>query len=92
MGMTETIWIFQSVLTGGLIARRDPHYYQCIVDPVTGEDSVLLTSGAECACPTWESVRLEKGRSYGTYIGQVYDITDLIPAAAAATPLCLAPT
>lgn len=85
--MSETIWIFKSVSTGGLIARRDPHYYQFILDPATGEDAVLLTSGAESVCPTWESVLTEHGRSYGTYTGRVYDITDLIPAAATALHL-----
>lgn len=80
--MPETIWIFQSVSTGGLIARRDPHYYQFILDPATGEDAVLLTSGVESVCPAWESVMTENGCSYGTFKGQVYDITDLIPATA----------
>jgi hypothetical protein len=79
--MPETIWIFQSVVTGGLIARREPHYYQYILDPATGEDTVLLTSGESSVCPVWESVRVSDGLHYGISGGRVYDITDLVPAA-----------
>ena len=80
--MPETIWIFQSVVNGGLIARREPHYYQYILDPATGEDTVLLTSGEACVCPVWESVRVAGGFRYGMSAGKVYDITDLVPAVA----------
>jgi len=78
--MTDTIWIFQSVAHGGLIARREPHYYQHILDPATGEDTVLLTSGEGVVCPVWENVRVTKGCRYGTFEGRVYDITDLTAA------------
>ena len=75
--MAEIIWIFQSVINGGLIARREPHYYQYILDPATGEDIMLLTSGESCVCPVWESVRITGGFHYGEYCGRIYDITDL---------------
>jgi len=75
------IWIFKSVIHGGLIARREPHYYQYILDPATGEDTVLLTSGEMIDCPAWESVRVSEGLHYGTSGGRVYDITDLVPVA-----------
>ena len=79
--MSEAIWIFQSVVHGGLIARREPHYYQYILDPATGEDIILLSSGVMITCPTWESVRVTEGFRYGTAGGKVYDITDLTAAA-----------
>ena len=75
--MPETIWIFKSVIHGGLIARREPHYYQYILDPATGEDTVILTSGESVDCPIWESVRVAEGRTYGMASGRTYDITDL---------------
>ena len=75
--MPESIWIFQSVVHGGLIARRDPHYYQYILDPATGEDTLLLTSGEMMPCPVWSSVRVACGLRYGEYCGRIYDITDL---------------
>jgi hypothetical protein len=76
------IWIFKSVIHGGLIARREPHYYQYILDPATGEDTMILTTGAEYLCPVWESVRVDEGRSYGMACGLTYDITDLVTAGA----------
>ena len=82
--MADKIWIFQSVVTGGLIARREPHYYQYILDPATGEDTVFLSSGEMVDCPLWESVRVSDGLHYGNYCGRVYDITDLVPAAVTA--------
>jgi hypothetical protein len=82
--MPEQIWIFKSAVHGGLIARREPHYYQYILDPTTGEDTVLLTSGEMIECPAWTSVRVTDGRSYGLSAGLVYDITDLVAAAATA--------
>jgi hypothetical protein len=72
------IWIFKSVIHGGLIARREPHYYQYILDPATGEDVMILTTGEGVDCPVWESVRVDKGLHYGTSGGRVYDITDLV--------------
>jgi hypothetical protein len=83
--MTDAIWIFQSVVHGGLIARRDPHYYQYILDPATGEDTMLLTSGEMIDCPMWETVKITSGNSYGTYKGNVYDITDLVLPAVGST-------
>jgi len=83
--MSELIWIFKSAVHGGLIARREPHYYQYILDPATGEDTVLLTTGEGVDCPIWESTRTVEGLRYGNYCGQVYDITDLT-----ADSLCLA--
>jgi len=76
--MSNNIWIFKSVSHGGLIARREPHYYQYILDTATGEDTVLLTSGEACECPVWESVQVTNGRSYGLFAGLSYDITDLV--------------
>jgi hypothetical protein len=76
--MAENIWIFQSVEHGGLIARRDPHYYQYILDPATGEDTLLLTSGEMIVCPAWESVRITGDLHYGRFEGRIYDITDLV--------------
>ena len=80
--MSELIWIFKSAVHGGLIARREPHYYQYILDPATGEDTVILTSGESVDCPVWESVRVAGGRQYGMSAGKVYDITDLTASAA----------
>jgi len=76
--MPELIWIFKSAVHGGLIARREPQYYQYILDPSTGEDIMILTTGESCECPTWESVRVSEGRRYGMAAGRTYDITDLI--------------
>jgi hypothetical protein len=75
--MPELIWIFKSAVHGGLIARREPHYYQYILDPATGEDTVILTTGEQTACPVWESRRTVEGRHYGMASGRTYDITDL---------------
>ena len=75
------IWIFKSVIHGGLIARREPHYYQYVLDPATGEDIMILTTGEGVDCPVWESVRVTDGLQYGMSGGRVYDITDLVPAA-----------
>ena len=75
--MPKTIWIFKSAVHGGLIARREPHYYQYILDPATGEDTVILTTGEQTACPVWESMRTVEGRQYGMASGRTYDITDL---------------
>ena len=75
--MPELIWIFKSAVHGGLIARREPHYYQYILDPATGEDTVILTTGEQTACPVWESMRTVEGRHYGMASGRTYDITDL---------------
>jgi hypothetical protein len=75
--MPELIWIFKSAVHGGLIARREPHYYQYILDPATGEDIMILTTGAEYLCPVWESVRVSEGQTYGIAFGRTYDITDL---------------
>ena len=72
------IWIFKSVIHGGLIARREPHYYQYILDPATGEDVMILTTGEGVDCPVWESVRVDNGLHYGMSRGRVYDITDLV--------------
>ena len=83
--MGVTIWIFQSVTHGGLIARREPHYYQYILYPATGEDIMILTSGESITCPVWKSVRVSAGLQYGEYCGRVYDITDLVPATGSAT-------
>ena len=74
------IWIFKSVIHGGLIARREPHYYQYVLDPATGEDIMILTTGEGVDCPVWESVRVANGLRYGMSGGQVYDITDLTTA------------
>jgi hypothetical protein len=75
--MPELIWIFKSAVHGGLIARREPHYYQYILDPATGEDIMILTTGEETSCPVWESVRVAEGLTYGMAAGRTYDITDL---------------
>jgi len=75
--MPEQIWIFKSAVHGGLIARREPHYYQYVLDPATGEDIMILTTGEETTCPRWESVRVEGDLRYGKYCGRIYDITDL---------------
>jgi len=75
--MPELIWIFKSAVHGGLIARREPHYYQYILDPATGEDIMILTTGEETSCPVWESVRVSEGQTYGIAFGRTYDITDL---------------
>ena len=80
--MPETIWIFKSAVHGGLIARREPHYYQYILDPATGEDIMILTTGEQTTCPIWESTRTVEGRQYGMASGRTYDITDLTAAAA----------
>jgi len=85
--MGVTIWIFQSVTHGGLIARREPHYYQYILDPATGEDIMILTSGEGIECPVWSFVRVAEGLQYGEYCGRVYDITDLVPATGSTTGL-----
>jgi hypothetical protein len=82
--MPEVIWIFKSVIHGGLIARREPHYYQYILDPATGEDTMILTTGAEYLCPVWESVRVAEERTYGMACGLTYDITDLATAGGSA--------
>jgi len=79
--MSELIWIFKSAVHGGLIARREPHYYQYILDPATGEDIMILTTGEETVCPVWESTRTVEGRHYGMAFGRTYDITDLTAAA-----------
>ena len=71
------IWIFKSVIHGGLIARREPHYYQYVLDPATGENIMILTTGEGVDCPVWESLRTVEGRQYGMSGGRVYDITDL---------------
>ena len=76
------IWIFKSVIHGGLIARREPHYYQYVLDPATGEDIMILTTGEGVDCPVWESVRVSEGLHYGISGGRVYDITDLTAATA----------
>jgi hypothetical protein len=83
--MPETIWIFKSAVHGGLIARREPHYYQYILDPATGEDIMILTTGEQTTCPIWESTRTIEGRQYGMASGRTYDITDLTTADAAAS-------
>jgi hypothetical protein len=82
--MGDLIWVFKSVVHGGLIARREPHYYQYILDPATGEDIMILSSGASIVCPAWESVRITDGRQYGMAEGRTYDITDLVLAATGA--------
>jgi hypothetical protein len=79
--MSELIWIFKSAVHGGLIARREPHYYQYILDPATGEDIMILTTGEQTVCPVWESTRTVEGRQYGMACGRTYDITDLTAAA-----------
>jgi hypothetical protein len=83
--MPEQIWIFKSAVHGGLIARREPHYYQYILDPATGEDIIILTTGEQTTCPVWESRRTVEGRHYGMASGRTYDITDLT-AAGGSTP------
>jgi hypothetical protein len=83
--MSELIWIFKSAVHGGLIARREPHYYQYILDPATGEDIMILTTGEQTACPVWESRRTVEGRQYGMASGRIYDITDLTAAATGST-------
>jgi hypothetical protein len=80
--MSELIWIFKSAVHGGLIARREPHYYQYILDPATGEDIMILTTGEQTVCPVWESTRTVEGRQYGMACGRTYDITDLTAATA----------
>ena len=82
--MSDLIWIFKSAVHGGLIARREPHYYQYILDPATGEDIMILSSGTSIICPTWESVRIIDSRQYGMAEGRTYDITDLVLTAATA--------
>jgi hypothetical protein len=84
--MPESIWIFKSAVHGGLIARREPHYYQYVLDPATGEDIMILTTGEETVCPVWESTRTVEGRHYGMAAGRTYDITDLTAAATGSTP------
>jgi len=74
------IWIFQDRTTGGLIARREPHYYQYIMDPVLGEEVVILTMGESCDCPQWEAVWTDRGRLFGSYRNQVFDISHLSTA------------
>jgi len=78
--MPDLIWIYKSAVDGGLIARREPHYYQYTMDLRTGEDIMILTTGEEVACPVWESVRVAEGRTYGIAAGRTYDITDLAAA------------
>ena len=83
--MSDLIWIFQSITHGGLIARRDPHYYQYTMDLQTGEDIMILSGGTPITCPLWESVRITDGRRYGMTGGQTYDITDLVLTATGTT-------
>ena len=72
-GAGETIWIYQDVLSNGLIAKRCPFQYQSVLDPKTGEVGQIFTSGVETICPKWSSVSVVGDRTYATLDGVVYD-------------------
>jgi len=47
------------------------------MDPVLGEEVVILTMGELCDCPQWEAVWTDKGRIFGSYRTQTFDISHL---------------
>jgi hypothetical protein len=47
------------------------------MDPVLGEEVVILTMGEPCHCPQWEAVWTDKGRIFGSYRTQAFDISHL---------------
>ena len=75
--MTGLIWIFQGRLTGGLIARREPYYYQSVMDNALGEEVLILTMGEVLVCPVWERVWSDGNRRFGSYSKMTFDISHL---------------
>jgi hypothetical protein len=77
MSAGETIWIYQDVSSNCLIAKRLPFQYQSVLDPKSGEVGQVFTSGVEMICPVWSTQSVLGGRTYATFEGIVYEITDL---------------
>jgi hypothetical protein len=78
MSAGETIWIYQDAGSNCLIAKRLPFQYQSVLDPKTGDVNQIFTSGVEMICPEWSTLCVLEGRTYATFDGVVYDITDLM--------------